>query len=270
MHRAEPWAMGLAALGLAALLTACASAPRDPSMPINDPNEDFNRKVFALNQAALHPPATVIKSLPPPVSDRFYDLDSNLKEPRVFANDILQGRMNAAGITLTRFVFNSIFGLGGLFDVASQGGLPKQTGDFGQTLFVWGVQDGPYVVRPYFGPATTRDAVGGTVDLVADPAGWSLGLFGWEAAVGTGSVSAVARLGQLKEAEESSIDFYSFLRSDYYQARRADLREALGLPAVTESPATASPAAASRRATTTGSPATTPPAPASPATAPSQ
>ena len=88
------------------------------------------------------------------------DLDANLKEPRVLANDILQGRFNAAGITIGRIIFNTTFGLGGLFDVASQGGLPQQTGDFGQTLFVWGVPAGTYVVSPYFGPSTQRNSVG--------------------------------------------------------------------------------------------------------------
>ena len=241
----ETWFMRLTAAALAALLTACASVPRDPSLPIDDPNEAFNRKVFAVNQAVLHPPATAVKALPSPVFDRLRDVDDNLKEPRIFANDILQGRMNAAGITFARFLFNSTFGLGGLFDVAGPGGLPKQTGDFGQTLFVWGVPAGTYVVRPYFGPSTQRDAVGGTVDLVGDPVGWSLAIFGWEAAAATGGLDATVHLGLLKEAEESSIDFYSFLRSDYYQSRRADLREALGLPPVTVSPATPSPATAS-------------------------
>ncbi|RBP12185.1 phospholipid-binding lipoprotein MlaA [Roseiarcus fermentans] len=232
----------MAALALAALLSACAGAPRDVSLPIDDPNEATNKKVFAFNQAILHPPATVIKALPAPLIDRLRDVDSNLKEPRIFANDILQGRLNAAGITLARFVFNSTFGLGGLFDVAGRGGLPKQTGDFGQTLFVWGVPAGTYAVSPYFGPGTQRDVVGGTVDLAADPVGWSLGFIGWGAGAAAGGLGATVRLGQLKEAEDASIDFYSFLRSDYYQLRRADLREALGMPAVTESPATMSPA----------------------------
>jgi phospholipid-binding lipoprotein MlaA len=236
----EPWISLLTALVSSALLTACAGVPHDVSMPIHDPNEDFNRRILAVNQAVLHPPATVAKALPNPIKDRLHDLDSNLKEPRIFANDILQGRLNAAGITLGRFIFNTIFGLGGLFDVAGPGGLPKQSGDFGQTMFVWGVPDGNYVVSPYFGPSTTRDSVGGVVDLVGDPVGWSLGIFGWPASVATGSLSATVRLGQLKEAEDASIDFYTFLRSDYYQIRRADLREAIGLPPVTESPATAS------------------------------
>ena len=242
MLRARPGLVRLAALALAAAVSACAGTPRDVTLPIDDPNEATNRKVFAFNQVILHPPAAAVKALPGPLIDRVRDVDSNLKEPRIFANDILQGRMGAAGITFARFLFNSTFGLGGLFDVASTGGLPKQTGDFGQTLFVWGVPAGSYTVTPYFGPGTQRDALGGTVDLAGDPVGWSLGFIGWEASAATGGLGATARLGLLKEAEDSSIDFYSFLRSDYYQLRRADLREALGLPAVTESPATGSPA----------------------------
>ena len=264
MHRAESRLMRSTFLILGTLLTGCAGVPHDVSMPIDDPNEAFNRKVFAFNQAILHPPATVVKALPAPVFDRMRNVDDNLKEPRIFANDILQGRLNAAGITFARFLFNSTFGLGGLFDVAGPGGLPKQTGDFGQTMFVWGVASGPYVVSPYFGPATQRDAVGGVVDLVGDPVGWTLGVFGWKASIATGVLSATVRLGELKEAEESSIDFYSFLRSDYYQLRRADLREALGLPPVTESPATGSPA------TPLPKPVTTAPPPRPATAAPSQ
>jgi phospholipid-binding lipoprotein MlaA len=244
MRGVERWTKWLSAASLAALVSACAGVPHDASLPINDPNEQFNRGVLHLNQVVLDPPATVIKSVPGVIRDRFQDLDANLKEPRVFANDVLQGRLAAAGITASRFVFNSLFGLGGLFDVATQGGVPQQTGDFGQTLFVWGVSEGPYTVRPYLGPSTLRDAVGSTVDMVANPVGWLIGtqvaLATTQLAVtvGTTSLDAVDRLGQLKQAEDASIDFYSFIRSAYYQTRRAELREALGLPGVVESPAT--------------------------------
>ena len=244
MLRADIKCKWLTALTFAFALSACAGAPRDASLPIDDPNKSFNRNVFGLNQVILHPPATVVKALPSPVIDRLRGVDDNLKEPRIFVNDVLQGRINAAQITLGRFIFNSTFGLAGMFDVAAAGGLPRQTGDFGQTLFVWGVGAGPYAVRPYFGPSTTRDTVGSVVDLVADPVGLSLSVFGWKAAVASAGLDAIVHLGELKEAEDSSIDFYSFLRSDYYQIRRAELREAIGLPVETESPATASPAVA--------------------------
>ncbi len=240
MRGAERWIAGPIAGALAALVSGCAGVPRDPSLPIDDPWEQTNRGVLRANQVVLDPVANVVKTLPGPVLNRVQDLDGNLKEPRIFANDVLQGRLGAAGITLERFVFNSIFGLGGLVDVATPGGLPKQSGDFGQTLFVWGVTPGPYVEQPYYGPATLRDSFGGAVDTVGDPLGWVVGywLIGWPWAAGSAGVSATAHLGQWKEAENASIDFYSFLRSDYYQTRRAELREALGLPAVVESPAT--------------------------------
>ena len=247
MRRAERWIAGLGAAGLAAFVSACAGVPRDASLPIDDPHEQFNRGVLRVNQVVLDPAASVVKSMPGQIRDRLQDLDANLKGPRVLGNDILQGRLNAAGITLARIIFNTTFGLGGLFDVASQGGLPQQTGDFGQTMFVWGVPSGPYVVSPYFGPSTQRNSVGGVVDTVADPVGWVLGgmLIGWPWSIGSGGVSAVAHLAQWKQAESSSVDFYSFLRSSFYQTRRNQLREALGLPPVVESPATAGPVARS-------------------------
>jgi len=242
MRGAERWVTGPIAWGLAALVSACAGVPRDPSLPIDDPWEQTNRGILRANQVVLDPIANVVKAAPAPLLNRVRDLDDNLNEPRIFGNDILQGRFGAAGITAERFVFNSIFGLGGLVDVATAGGLPKQSGDFGQTLFLMGVTAGPYVERPYYGPSTLRDSFGGAVDTALDPLGWVIGgvLIGWPWSVGSASVSATAHLGQWKEAENASIDFYSFLRSDYYQTRRADLREALGLPALVESPATGS------------------------------
>jgi phospholipid-binding lipoprotein MlaA len=167
-----------------------------------------------------------------------------LNEPRIFANDLLQLRFDAMSKTFARFFVNSTFGAGGLFDVATIGNIPKQTGDFGQTLFVWGVDDGPYLVSPFFGPGTARDTVGLIADQVGDPASWALGeAFGNPAMLGAAGLDFVTQVDQLKQAEDSSIDFYSFLRSSYYQTRRAQLREAAGLPANVESPADIGPAA---------------------------
>jgi phospholipid-binding lipoprotein MlaA len=240
MRGAERWVTGAIAWGLAALVSACSGVPRDPSLPIDDPWEQTNRGMLRANQVVLDPVANVVKAMPGPLLNRVRDLDDNLKEPRILGNDILQGRFGAATITFERFVFNSIFGLGGLVDVATPGGLPMQTGDFGQTMFVWGVTAGPFVEQPYYGPSTLRDSFGGAVDTVADPLGWVMGgvIIGWPWSVGSAAVSATAHLGQWKEAENASIDFYTFFRSDYYQTRRGQLREALGLPPLTESPAT--------------------------------
>jgi phospholipid-binding lipoprotein MlaA len=201
--------------------------------------------VLAANQRVLGPVSEAVKAaIPGPVHDRLHDLNSNLKEPRIFINDVLQLRFDAAARTATRFVLNTTVGMGGLLDVAGREGIAQESGDFGQTLFVWGVSAGPYVVLPYMGPSTARDAVGSVVDMAANPLGWLIGLqvavTTTQAAVtaGTTSLDAVDRLGQLKQAEDASIDFYSFIRSGYYQTRRAELREAIGLPSAIESPAT--------------------------------
>jgi phospholipid-binding lipoprotein MlaA len=245
MRRARLWSKWATALLSALLVSACAGAPRDASLPISDPNEQANRQVLAANQKILGPVSEGVRAaIPGPVHDRLHDLNSNLKEPRILVNNVLQLRFDAAARTATRFVVNSTIGIGGLFDVAGSNGIAQQSGDFGQTLFVWGVSEGPYVVQPYLGPATMRDAVGSVVDMVANPVGWLVGtqiaLATTQVAVtaGTTSLDATDRLGQLKTAEDASIDFYSFIRSGYYQVRRAELREALGLPSVVESPAT--------------------------------
>ena len=245
MRFARAWVQAAIACLSPLLVAACATTPRDASLPISDPHEATNRDVLATNQRALGPLSEVVRTvIPGPVHDRLHDLNSNLKEPRIFVNDALQLRPDAAAHTVGRFVINTTFGLGGLFDVVGGDGVGQQSGDFGQTLFVWGVADGPYVVLPYMGPATTRDAFGSIVDMVADPLGWLIGTqiastaTHFVISAGTTSLDAADRLGGLKQAEDASIDFYSFIRSGYYQMRRAELREALGLPRETVSPAT--------------------------------
>jgi phospholipid-binding lipoprotein MlaA len=245
MRRARLWSKWAAAWVSALLVSACAGAPRDAALPVSDPNEQANRQVLAANQQILGPVSEAVRTaIPGPVHDRLHDLNSNLKEPRILVNNVLQLRFDAAARTTTRFVLNSTVGMAGLFDVAGGQGIAQQSGDFGQTLFVWGVSEGPYVMQPYLGPATLRDAVGSVVDMAANPVGWLIGmqvaLATTQVAVtaSTTSLDAVDRLGQLKTAEDNSLDFYSFVRSSYYQMRRAELREVIGLPNVVESPAT--------------------------------
>jgi phospholipid-binding lipoprotein MlaA len=245
-------------------------------MPVDDPHENVNRHVMAANQEALRPASEFVqKAIPGPVRERLHDLNANLKEPRIFVNNVLQGRFEAAAKTSSRLFVNSVFGVGGLFDIASRTGIEQQTGDFGQTLFVWGAPAGPYVVRPYLGPSTGRDAVGWAVDQFSNPIGLVLAPT-IAMTVGSTAVDAADRLGQLKMAEDASIDFYSFIRSSYYQMRRNELREALGLPPAVDSPALedpdAEPAAASAPVpgATSAAPAPAATPAAAPATAPSR
>jgi phospholipid-binding lipoprotein MlaA len=221
------------------LLVGCANAQHDPVAQINDPYEAANRKSLAVNQAVFGTIARGYDAVtPPPIRQGLSNVSANLREPRIFANEILQLRFGASAKTAGRFVVNSTFGIGGVFDVATSGNLPKQSGDFGQTLFVWGVGDGPYLFSPFLGASTARDTVGFVVDAAGSPVGWTLGgAFGDPALFGLAGLGFVTQVDQFKQDKEGSIDFYTFLRSSYYRSRRAQLCEAIGA----ESPADAVP-----------------------------
>ena len=234
--RMRPWSCAVACT-TALLLGACATVPAGPrDDAADDPFEPFNRGVFAVNTAVDHavikPVAEAYRSaLPEVVRDRIRSFVDNLREPLVFANDLLQGRGEAAGISGRRFLINSTWGVGGLFDKAAELGMPRQSGDFGQTLYAWGLADGPFLMLPLLGPTTVRDAVGLGVDTYAAP----FGHIGSDASrrkasvvVGvSGGVDLRARnIESLDAIEASSVDFYAYLRSVWRQNRAATLREA--------------------------------------------
>ena len=130
MRRARLLSNWTAALVTALLLSACASAPRDVSLPISDPNENANRQVLAANQKILGPLSEGVRAtVPGPIHERLHDLNSNLKEPRILVNNLLQARFDAAARTTARFVVNTTVGLGGLVDVAGRNGVAQQSGD---------------------------------------------------------------------------------------------------------------------------------------------
>jgi len=174
--------------------------------------------------------------VPEPVRDSVENFTGNLAEPMTFANDVLQLRVGAAVTTLGRFTLNSTIGVGGLFDVASKHELPEQSGDFGQTLYVWGVRKSPYLVVPLIGPTNVRDLIGTTVDVAATiPAGGLLLPSRYATAVNnvgvagtvTTPMTKLGEAGQLEQLEDSSIDPYTMLRSVVQQKRQAELQEAL-------------------------------------------
>ena len=151
---------------LLCLLAGCASSGRvsDP----RDPLEGFNRSVYRFNDAMdthlFNPIGKVYKKVTPDLLDRgVSNFFGNLGDISVIANDFLQLKPEAAQ-DIARFVFNSSIGLLGFFDVATPMGLPQHNEDFGQTLGVWGVPPGPYLMVPLFGPSTFRDALGFAVD----------------------------------------------------------------------------------------------------------
>jgi phospholipid-binding lipoprotein MlaA len=220
------------------VLVGCAEVPTNPEdraefEAINDPLEPLNRGVFdvnlALDRAVLKPVARGYRDwVPVAMRDRVHDFILNLTGPIVFVNDVLQGEPDRAAQTLDRFIINSTAGLLGLVDVVGRTGGPRHhEEDFGQTLAVWGVGEGPYLMLPFFGPSNPRDAVGRGVEWVADPADIALGnAFSREVLwghLGTEMLDTRTELlDPLDELERSSLDFYAAVRSTYRQ-RRASL-----------------------------------------------
>jgi phospholipid-binding lipoprotein MlaA len=228
-------------IALAALLAAggCATPPSEPAAraefeQTNDPLEPLNREIFAFNQfldrILIKPIAVTYQaSVPDEGRTAIRNILSNLHEPIVFANNVLQGEFKRAGETAGRFAMNSTIGFAGLFDFATTNGLEKQIGDFGQTLYTWGAPEGPYLFLPIVGPSSPRDAIGYGVDSAADP--YLLGIPGntvETADYGRFAVNGVDQRAQniqtLDELQRSSIDFYAQLRSLYRQHRAAELR----------------------------------------------
>jgi phospholipid-binding lipoprotein MlaA len=167
-----------ASAALASLvLSACATAPAPGPGEVADPYEGFNRQMFAFNNGvdkyALSPAATAYKTVTPSFArDRVGDFLSNLGGPVIFANDVLQAEPSRAGTTFARFGINTTIGLLGFWDAADHFGIEGHSEDFGQTLGVWGVDSGPYLVMPFFGPTTPRDLFGFGVDRAIDPLTW--------------------------------------------------------------------------------------------------
>ena len=229
-------------LGFAAGMGGCASVGgmRRCDDGQNDPFESFNRRVFAfdmqLDRTLIKPVAKAYRSaLPEFVRDSIRTVVTNLKEPLVLVNDLLQGRGQTAFITGQRFVINTTVGLAGLTDWATRWGLPLQSGDFGQTLFAWGFNDGPYLVLPLLGPSNVRDAFGLGVDAYASPLGHVGSTdvrrdLSFSIAAADGLDLRARNIDSLDELERSSLDFYAFLRSVTRQQRHAVLRDARRTP----------------------------------------
>jgi phospholipid-binding lipoprotein MlaA len=215
------------------------------SNDISDPFEKMNRSVFSrnqrLNHAIVYPVAKAYnRVIPKPVRNSVANFADNLSEPMVFANNVLQLRLGAAATTAGRFALNSSIGIGGLFDIANRENLQRQTGDFGQTLYVWGVRRSAYLVVPIIGPTNVRDLIGTTVDFVAAiPAGGLLqeGLEATQFASAANDLTVAGSIAtpftkldeveQMKTLEDSSLDFYTMLRSVVAQKRQAELDEAV-------------------------------------------
>ncbi len=229
------WVQVIALLAVIGVVTGCSSSPspeehEDETYSANDPFEDVNRITFAVNQTLdgliLKPLAEIYIGIVPQWGrNRVNDALNNLGEPVNFANALLQWEIVRAVTSMLRFGFNSTIGLGGLFDVAEGIGLSYASEDFGQTLGVWGVGEGPYLVLPFFGPSNPRDAVGMGVDWLLDPFSRALRDHeNYQRMIARGIDRRSAHLKDLKTLQETSVDFYAAMRELYRQHRTNEIR----------------------------------------------
>lgn len=161
------------ALICAVVVSACGGS-NAPTGGINDPNEAANRRIHEFNKKVdkmlLSPAASGYGSIiPAGVRNGVVNFGDHLSLPNDVINNTLQGKLPEAGSSAVRFVFNTILGLAGFVDVASDYGLERHDTDFGETLHSWGVGEGAYTEIPFFGPSTTRDAYGLAIDIFLDP-----------------------------------------------------------------------------------------------------
>lgn len=221
------------------LLGGCAS-PADPA-GVNDPYEATNRAIFDFNltidRTFLKPTAERYQTyVPEVVRDSLRSALDNLHAPVVVANDLLQAEPSRAGTMTERFLVNSTIGLGGLIDVATRFGIESHDEDFGQTLAVWGVDDGPYLMLPLLGPSNPRDAAGRVADVGLDPVTYIKFKrhVMWEGVrMYLNIVDTRARnLETLDGIERNSLDFYATARSLCRQNRAYQIRN--GMPSTDE------------------------------------
>lgn len=213
-------------------LVGCASIPAGVEPSPHDPWESFNRSVFEFNEGLdaylLKPVVAGYRFiLPEFVRQGIYNFFSNYNDIYTALFNLLQGRLDYAFNDLMRVAVNTTMGLGGLLDLATPGGLEKHKEDWGQTLGVWGVPAGPYVVLPFFGPSNVRDAFGTVADLESDY------LFRFLPDVALrNSVTGLRVVNERNTYYEAgdlldgaAIDKYSFMRDAYIQRREYQINE---------------------------------------------
>lgn len=241
--RSLPGALVRPALALAVVfgLSACATRP-DPQdaeavadfRATNDPLEPLNRGMFfvhdGIDTLVLRPAAEAYRILlPPQVRTAIRNVLANLRTPVILVNDVLQGDPHRAATTMGRFIVNTTVGIGGIFDRATDFGLLGHTEDFGQTMAVWGVPEGPYLFVPVLGPSNPRDLTGTAVDVAINPLTYLTGNETLEAiSITRAGLTAVdareAVIDPLDALRGGSIDYYAALRSAYRQRRVVEIR----------------------------------------------
>jgi phospholipid-binding lipoprotein MlaA len=229
LHCGSVAAQGAAAASSAASAAASSDSAEPPDAPtagqLADPWEPFNRSMFAVNQVLdsdlIYPLTSAYVGLVPAlVRQGVTNVFNNAEDLWSAINNLLQGKLDKSVMMSFRFAWNTVFGVAGILDMATELGIERFPEDFGQTLGVWGVQPGPYLVLPFFGPSTVRDAAGLPLDIAASPA----------YAINQGSFRPVTTVVQILDARSQllgatqvldavAMDKYSFVR-DAFLSRR--------------------------------------------------
>ena len=198
---------------------------------INDPFEELNRTSFQINEKVdsviLKPIAVTYSKAPTPMKYGITNFFRNLKEVDNTVNQLLQGKPKLALNDLSRFVINSTIGLGGLIDVASNMGLERHDEDFGQTLGVWGIPSGPYLMIPMLGPSSTRDLLSRPISSFL---GGTFHMDDNNVRISLTALDAIETRERLLDVESLlSGDKYDFVRDSYSQSREYEIKDGIGI-----------------------------------------
>ena len=236
MHKTMKIALAVVACAMS--LSACAKKPTDPTElaafeQVNDPFEPWNRGVWSVNQAVdkvtFKPLAQGYRAITPePFRVGIRNAYDNISEPWSFINNILQGDFGRAGRNLGRLIINTTVGIGGLFDAATDFGIPSADEDLGQTFATWGIDEGPFLMLPLLGPSNPRDFAGFIGGGFGDPVGIALrreNLTNANIGITAGNllVQREQVLEQFDALVEQSQDSYAALRSAYRQNREFEI-----------------------------------------------
>jgi phospholipid-binding lipoprotein MlaA len=215
------------------LLPACATLPRGQQPDPRDRFERTNRAIYIFNDAldrniAVPVAKTYNRVVPRPVRTGAGNFFKNVLYPTTIVNDLLQGKGKPFVSDTARLVVNTTIGIGGLFDPATQMGLPSGDEDFGQTLGRWGIASGPYIMLPILGPSSARDAFGFWVDQFTDPKSYINNAYLRYGLTGADLLNHRAELLSAEKVLNQSYDRYSFIRNAYLQRREFQVKDGKG------------------------------------------
>ena len=239
-HTSKPPKPVRRTLAAAGLVLMCLAGDALAQAQEDDPWQSMNRKTFAFNEwVDIHILMPIAKGwdfiAPTPVQTGIANVFETSNMSVVFLNDVLQLKPVEAGEDLARFMVNATVGIGGIFDVATKVGIPRNEEDFGQTLGYWGVPPGPYLVLPIFGASNPRDTVGLIADTASHP--WTY-FVDWYVSVPVSVFEFVNLrtifLEDIDELRATALDFYVFQRNAYIQTRYLQVNDLESLEPETE------------------------------------